>query len=124
MTRATGATLRARRSGLRSQLRGYLFRVPERRLQTLEQRLDQLLGDAAHAMANVWSARRQAARRLEDVLRLSDPGLPLRRGYSLTFAAGSSRPLRNASDVSAKEKIMTRLSSGRLTSRVEEVNPG
>ena len=121
--RSAVSILRARRTSLRSQLRGYLFRVPQRQLETLEQRLDLQVGAVVRAVSNAWNARRRAARRAEEILRLSDPGLPLRRGYSLTFAAGSARPLRAASDVSEGAAIETRLGSGRLTSRVEEVNP-
>ncbi len=123
MTRAVDSALRGRRSSLRSHLRGYLFRVPQRRLETLEQRLDLQLGAAVRGITNVWTSRRRAASHIEEVLRLSNPDLPLQRGYSLTFAAGSSRPLRDATGVSEGDEIETRLAAGRLTSRVEEVNP-
>jgi len=122
-TRAVDSALRERRSSLRSLLRGYLFRVPQRRLETLEQRLDLQLGAAVRGITAVWTARRRTASHVEEVLRLSNPELPLQRGYSLTFATGSSRPLRDASDVSEGDDIETRLAAGRLTSRVEEVNP-
>jgi exodeoxyribonuclease VII large subunit len=123
MNRAVGSALHARRSALRTQLRGYLFQVPRRRLETLEQRLDLQLGAAVRGITNTWNTRRQAALHLGEVLRLSDPDLPLQRGYSLTFIAGSSRPLRNAGSASSGDVIETRLGVGRLTSRVEEVNP-
>jgi len=123
MARAAGLTLRARRTALRSQLRGYLFRLPQRLLETLGQRLDTAVGGALRGVARVWSVHQRAARHAAEVLRLSDPHLPLQRGYSLTFAAGSSRPLRDASEVSPGDGIETRLAAGRMTSRVEEVNP-
>jgi exodeoxyribonuclease VII large subunit len=123
MTRAVGVIVRAHRSTLRSQLRGYLFGVPQRRLETLEQRLDQQLGTLVGAMTTLWKTRSQTARHAEELLRLSNPNLPLQRGYSLTFTVGSSRPLRDASCVSAGDEIETRLAAGRLTSRIEEVNP-
>lgn len=123
MNHAVGSTLRSRQSALRLQLRGYLFQVPQRRLETLEQRLDLQLGAAVRGITNAWNTRTRAARHLGEVLRLSDPNLPLQRGYSLTFIAGSSRPLRNADSVSRGKVIETRLGVGRLTSRVEEVNP-
>jgi len=123
MGRAAVARLRQRRLMLRSQLRGYLFRVPQRRLETLEQRLDLQVAAALRGIAAVWTARRRASRRAEEVLRLSDPGLPLRRGYSLTFVVGSDRPLRNVRGISEGCEIETRLGDGRLRSRVEEVNP-
>ena len=123
MNRAVGSALRARRSALRTELRGYLFRVPQRRLETLEQQLDLQLAAAVRDITSAWNARRRAARHLGEVLRLSDPNLPLQRGYSLTFVTGSPRPLRDARCVSTGEEIETRLGVGRLTSRVEEVNP-
>jgi exodeoxyribonuclease VII large subunit len=123
MTRAASSTLRARRSALRSQLRSYLFQVPQRRLETLEQRLDLYLGSAVRGMTNAWNTRQRAARHTEEILRLSDPNLPLQRGYSLTFVAGSFRPLRDTGRVSTGDEIETRLGVGRLRSRVEEVNP-
>ena len=123
MSRAAGARLRQRRTALQSQLRSYLFRVPQRRLETLEQRLDLQVAAALRGIAGVWTTRQRAVRHAEEILRLSDPGLPLRRGYSLTFAVGSGRPLRDAGEVSEGCEIETRLGAGRLTSRVEEVNP-
>jgi len=123
MIRAVTSALRTRQSTLRSHLRGYLFRLPQRRLETLEQRLDLLVGSVVRGIGDVWISRRRAASHVEEVLRLSNPALPLQRGYSLTFPAGSSVPLRDAASASQGEKIETRLAVGRLTSRVEEVNP-
>jgi len=123
LSRAASARLRQRRTALQSQLRSYLFRVPQRRLETLEQRLDLQVAAALRGIAAVWTTRQRAVRRAEEILRLSDPGLPLRRGYSLSFAVGSDRPLRDAREVSEGCEIETRLGAGRLTSRVEEVNP-
>ena len=123
ITRSIGSALRVRHATLRSHLRGYLFRVPQRRLETLEQRLDLQIGSAVRGVTAVWTSRRRAASHIAEVLRLSNPDLPLRRGYSLTFSSGSSVPLQDASAVSEGDEIETRLAVGRLTSRVEEVNP-
>jgi exodeoxyribonuclease VII large subunit len=123
MHRAAAARLRLQRTSLRSQLRSYLFRVPQRLLETLEQRLDLQVAAAWRGVAAVWTSRQRAAQRAEELLRLSDPGLPLRRGYSLTFIAGSDRRLRTAADVSVGGEIETRLGAGQLRSRIEEVKP-
>ena len=112
MNRAVGSALRTRRSSLRSQLRGYLFQAPQRLLETLEQRLDRQLGVAVQGITTVWNTRWRTARHLGEVLRLSDPNLPLQRGYSLTFIAGSSQPLRDAGCVSSGGVIETRLEVG------------
>jgi len=123
MVRGIEATLRSRRQSLQSQLRGYLFGVPKRLLDTLGQQLDLHLASLLRGTATVWSARRRAAQHAVELLRLSDPNLPLRRGYSLTLVASSSQPVRDASELSVGDEIETRLDSGRLLSRVEEVNP-
>ena len=123
IARAAIARLRSQRSALRAQLRGYLFRIPQRRLETLSQQLDLHVAAAVRGIEAAWTGRRQAAQRAEEILRLSDPSRPLRHGYSLTTLVGSHRPLRDVADVAAGAEIETRLGRGRLTSRVEEVNP-
>jgi len=123
MRRAIGTIVQARESVARSQLRGYLFDLPRRRLETLEQRLDLHVASLLRGISTVWTARERSVRHAEEVLRLSNPSLPLERGYSLTTLAGSSTPLRDAEELEAGTAVETRLSRGRFTSRVEEVNP-
>ena len=108
---------------LAADARVALMRNPARHLETLEQRLDQQTTRLPHAIVRRWTERRTAGRHLEEILRLSDPKLPLQRGYSLTFASGSSRPLREATAVEPGTKIETHLAAGRLLSHVEEVTP-
>ena len=108
---------------LAADARGALLRNPARRFETLEQRLDQQTTRLPRAIVQRWTERRTAVHHLEEILRLSDPKLPLQRGYSLTFAAGSSRPLREAASVEPGTKIETHLAAGRLLSHVEEVTP-
>jgi len=108
---------------LDSNLRIVLTRDPARRLETLEQRLDQQTAHLPRSMSRRWSDRLTDAVHLEEILRLSDPRLPLRRGYSLTFSAGSKSPLREAASMAPGEQIETHLAAGRLLSRVEEVTP-
>jgi exonuclease VII large subunit len=100
-----------------------LLRDPTRRIEILEQRLDQQLARLPRAAARRWRDLCTAARHLEDVLKLSDPHLPLQRGYSMTFAAGSTKPLRSASALAAGDRIETQLTEGRVASHVEEVMP-
>ena len=111
------------RDRLTSDARTALLRDPARRLETLEQRLDQQMARLPRAAAQRWKERLTLARHLEEILRLSDPRLPLKRGYSLTFAAGSLRPLCDATSVAPGDRIETQLAGGRLTSHVEEVMP-
>ena len=106
---------------LRALLRASLFRIPGRRIETLGQRFDGLVERFARAMRQSFTLHADRLVRLEDVLRLSDPHLPLRRGYSLTFLKGSEEALRSTSGMTAGVEIETQLGAGRLHSRVEEV---
>jgi exodeoxyribonuclease VII large subunit len=100
-----------------------LMRSPQRRFEIYEQRLDLGLSAALRSISIRWNAREEASRHWAEILRLSNPTLPLRRGYSLTFRRGESRPLRSITDLKVGESIETQLVDGRLSSYVEEVDP-
>lgn len=100
-----------------------LMRSPQRRFETYEQRLDLGLGSALRAMASQWQKKQSVAHHWAEILRLSDPSLPLTRGYSLTYRQGERRPLRSVSGLEVGETIETRLSDGRLISCTKEVLP-
>jgi len=121
MARVLASKIGTRSDRLRACLRQSLFRVPVRRIETVEQRLDDLVDGFGRRLSEAFAARARRRARAEDVLRLSDPNLPLRRGYSLTFLKGSMRPLRSAESIERGAEIETRLGNGRLHSRVEEV---
>jgi len=123
MHRTVVAAVRTRAARFSSRLRGYLFRIPQRRIETLEQRLDAAVSDLYRRTGEGLRRRADRRARCADLLRLSDPRRPLERGYSLTFIRGSDRPLRAAADARPGEAIETRLATGRLTSRIEEVTP-
>lgn len=59
-----------------------------------------------------------AATRLEAL----SPLRVLARGFSMTSRAGSTRPIQRAGDVGVGDLLETRLSEGRIRSRVEEVD--
>jgi exonuclease VII large subunit len=121
MARLLASKIEARGERLRAYLRQSLFRIPARRIETVEQRLDSLVDGLGRRLAETFAARTRRRARAEDVLRLSDPNLPLRRGYSLTFLKGSTSPLRSIEGIEPEAQIETRLGVGRLHSRVEEV---
>jgi len=121
MTRAVTSKLLNRSERFRRDLRSYLFRIPGRKIETIEQRLDGLMDVLGRRMSEALATRTRRLTRASDLLRLSDPDLPLRRGYSLTFLKGSSEPLRDLSRVEPGSEIETRLEAGRMLSRVEEV---
>jgi exonuclease VII large subunit len=126
--RSTRRSLRAVRTALglrsgawRTSLRGYVFRLPTRKLQALGEDLDLRLADLRRSLVRVFEDRSRALVRLEDRLPLVDPLLPLRRGYSLTYLLGKEVPLRDPSSVSSGDRLVTRLAQGRIVSSVEEV---
>jgi len=99
-----------------------LLRSPQRRFDTYEQRLDLGLSATLRNMFIQLKARQEESRHWTEILRLSDPTLPLQRGYSLTYRQGETHPLRSVADLEVGESIETRLSVGRLVSHVKEVS--
>ncbi|MEE8592683.1 MAG: exodeoxyribonuclease VII large subunit [Candidatus Bipolaricaulota bacterium] len=100
-----------------------LMRGPQRKFETYEQRLDLGLSSLLRLISIRWKARQESSRHWSEILRLSDPKLPLQRGYSLTFRPGETRPLRSLAGLQVGEPIETRLADGRLISHIEEVAP-
>lgn len=98
-----------------------LLRSPQRRFETYEQRLDLGLDALLRNTVQAWQKRRDAAHHAAEILRLSDPTLPLQRGYSLTYRRGERRPLRSTDELQHGDWIETRLAQGHVVSRVEEV---
>ena len=113
---------RSRVDAFRLRADACLMRSPQRRFETYEQRLDLGLGSVLRSISTVWRRRRDAAYYATEVLRLSDPSLPLGRGYSLTYRPGDPRPLRGIADLQEGETIETKLADGRVISRIEEVS--
>lgn len=99
-----------------------LLRGPQPRLETCEQQLDLGLSSVLRSISTRWKVRHEASYHWTEILRLSDPTLPLQRGYSLTYRQGETRPLRTIEDLKVGESIETRLADGRLISNIEEVS--
>ena len=106
---------------LTTSLKGYLFRIPIRKVDTLNQRLDISLERLLRSTKGVLKERVQKEEKLEGILQLCDPNLPLRRGYSLTFIPGETRPLRDGEALSPGDDIETRTLRTIILSRVKEV---
>ncbi len=102
-------------------MRGYVFRIPSRKIESLAQRFDLLIQLILRAIQRAFINRTQELKRLQGLLELSDPDLPLRRGYSITRIAGEERVLHDAADTAPGTAVETRLSRGSILSRVEEV---
>jgi len=100
-----------------------MMRSPQRLFETYEQRLDLGLSSALRCISIRWKTRHESSRHWSEILRLSDPKLPLQRGYSLTYRRGEIRPLRSLAKLQVGEPIETQLADGRLVSHIEEVVP-
>jgi len=121
MARSLRLKLEARTDALNRSLRDHLYRLPLRKVETLEQRLDIALSGIVGSTKRGWKGRSDRLSHLTDVLRLSDPRLPLKRGYSITFLKGEKAPIRDASLLARGDEITTRLFRGEVSSRIEEV---
>jgi len=106
---------------LQTELKEYIYRLPSRQIETLGQQLDALLSKLLRLAKESWKRQKQRQEGLTGLLRLSDPRLPLRRGYSLTFLPGSAAPLRDSACLTQGQQIETHLLKGRILSQVEEV---
>ncbi len=106
---------------LHTELKEYIFRLPSRQMETLGQQLDAFLSKLLRLAKESWKRQKQRQEGLTGLLRLSDPRLPLRRGYSLTFLAGSAAPLRDSACLTQGQQIETHLLKGKILSQVEEV---
>lgn len=86
-----------------------------RRQEALSQ-INRRLQDQARTRLMISQTR---LRNASDRLRLLGPEQVLARGYSITTDATSGAILRSAEDVAPGQRVTTRLSSGKFTSRVE-----
>jgi exodeoxyribonuclease VII large subunit len=64
--------------------------------------------------------RREALRQLEKRLNSLGPEQVLARGYSITTDVVSGKVLRDAANVTAEQKLKTRLAKGEIFSRVSQ----
>ncbi|MCD6495272.1 exodeoxyribonuclease VII large subunit, partial [Candidatus Bipolaricaulota bacterium] len=119
--RRVRASIDRREERMNSRLHEYVFRLPSRKIDSLAQQLDLYLHDLLRGTQQAVAKRTQALDHTEGLLRLSDPRLPLRRGYSITRISGEKEPLRDAAKLSSAMKIETRLLHGTVLSSVEEV---
>ena len=119
--RAATAAFRSRWQSLNHAVRPSVLRLPGDRVQLLAQKLDLTTASLAHRVGAAFHLRSRRLERLSEIVRLSDPSLPLRRGYSMTYIEGEATPLTDASRVALETRIRTVLSAGEILSTVEEV---
>ena len=93
-------------------------RHPARWQEAMAERLAHLAPRLDHAAMKALHVQERTLEHLQTLLRTLSPEAPLQRGYSITFDAAGNL-LRTRSDVKAGEILMTRLSDGEISSKVE-----
>jgi exodeoxyribonuclease VII large subunit len=120
--------LKSRAAGARARLEALsacrAFRRPLERTQLLSRSLDELQARARRAIQRrLELARRSLDARSGQLDSLSPLGV-LARGYSLTTRLDDDRLVRSGNDVSAGDRVRTRLRDAELLCRVEDVVQG
>jgi len=110
-----------RQEHLGHAVRHSVLRLPGDRVQRMMQQLDLSTATLSHRIGSALNLRVRHLERLSEVVRLSDPSLPLQRGYSMTYMEGEQTPLRDVSRVPIGMRLRTRLASGEILSTAEEV---
>lgn len=89
------------------------------------QRLDYLTRLLQGNMQHILWRLTQQAGQLHGQLELLDPGLPVERGYSITYTVrqGEHLPLYSCRDVRPGDMLLTRIKDGEVLSTVTAVNP-
>ncbi len=99
-----------------------IFRRPLERIREREQSVDGWAERGRRAVQQHIEQKRQQLAALAGRVESLSPLNVLGRGYSLTQKVGEPALLRSAADVQSGDRIQTRLASGKLISRVEEIN--
>jgi exodeoxyribonuclease VII large subunit len=100
-----------------ARLNGQMRHSLERQFREGQQQADDLSGRMTQSLKMVFAMRVQQARSLERQLAAYNPLAVLKRGYSITLKA-DGRAVRNAGDVKAGERILTRVGNGEFKSEV------
>jgi exodeoxyribonuclease VII large subunit len=103
------------------RLRASLARALRDRAADARYRLDDLSARADRAIKGAVEGRRSRLARLAASLEALSPVRVLARGYSLTTRERDGALIRDAAQLRRGERIVTRLGSGHVVSRVEEV---
>jgi exodeoxyribonuclease VII large subunit len=100
-----------------------VFRLPLERVRAAEQRLDGWSERLQRAMRRRLVHARERADGYAARLETLSPLNVLARGYSLTRRAADQVVVRRADQVQPGDRLVTRVHTGRITSRVEDVSP-
>ncbi len=107
---------------LRSLKESYVLREPVNVVLQLGQQVDDLGRRARIKMAHYVELGESAFAALSGKLEALSPLSVLNRGYSITFRGG--RVVKNIKGVKAGDRLLTRLSNGEVSSRVEGTGNG
>ncbi len=99
------------------------LRRPVERIRDLEQRLDDTADRLLRAVKLRVQRNADKVAAVADQLESLSPLNVLKRGYSLTRTADGVSLLRDAAEVKPGDRIVTRVSTGEIVSRVEQVTP-
>lgn len=99
------------------------LRYPYDGVRQLQQRCDELTGRLQAAIAHRLRDAEHRLARLAAIAESLSPLKVLARGYSLTMRKEDQTVLRDAAETRAGDRLVTRLSRGRLLSLVEETYP-
>jgi exodeoxyribonuclease VII large subunit len=99
-----------------------LARLGQEHLREARRTLEALSGRADCAVRSALDSRHQTLIRAAAQLDALSPLAVLARGYSLTFADDDATVVRTAQDCRPGDRIRTRLASGSIVSRIEEIH--
>lgn len=105
------------RSRIESLSTHYVFKLPQQRLATLSQRVDELTTTLERITVQSLRNRYQQLTHLEQQLNLLHPDHILRRGYSITSTPDGTG-IRSAEEVQPADILKTRFYRGSVMSRV------
>lgn len=119
LVRALGNRAILARAELRSVAERLSSRVLVRQFQQLAQRADDVFAEAGRAVERALVEARMKLETLGGKLDTLSPLAVLKRGYSITTRIDSDRPLKDAAEVKAGDRIKTRLAQGEIESDVQ-----
>ncbi len=96
------------------------YSSPYRSLSDKQMELDGIFRQLEHSMFRRFSGYRERLAGYDARLKLSDPGLPLEKGYGIV-TDHDGRIIRSIEGIRLKDVISVRLKDGSLKARVEEV---
>ncbi|HEY4760144.1 MAG TPA: exodeoxyribonuclease VII large subunit, partial [Thermoguttaceae bacterium] len=121
MTAALRSHSAIARSRLDAMARHHVFRRPFQRVYDLVRQVDELSDRTRRAISHSLQVARHQTETLSARLESLSPLAVLGRGYSLTERLADGQVVRNSSELTIGEQILSRFSRGQALSRVEKI---